>query len=177
MSIWRVLVLLCVAASAISMTVVLSRGGQAGSLDHRRVGFPFDTLEDVRLDSVGGPLRDVTVLLSRENYNGYNLDRLFRFYSAKYPDPRERVHVKVFTDVENRTRALSKPMCVLRIDPITKTYIGEKPESRLVFYDAVFYREAWGAAAGAGDCEWYVYSLDLDKPNQTQRVILNECNR
>lgn len=158
---------------ALITTLVSIRADRQGrvNLDQKEVGFPFEVKDEKKLDSVGGPKWEVTVILSKELYSKEKLDRLFQFYSKKYPDHNERLQVQVYTDINNLEIELNKPFCVIRSDDSESRSPAER-KTRTIYNDAIFHRQGSGALAGGGYNEWYVYVPDLNAPTERKTIVL-----
>jgi hypothetical protein len=133
----------------------------------RELGFPFEVFKEARIDGLR-PMQQAVVILHKEHYSKDNLDSLFRWYLEKYPNKEKVLRVHVYTDVHT-----------LKADDredVDRRYPDPSPplalDSRLAPYDAVLYRESRGEGIGKGECTWYVYSPNLDNPNEKKTVVL-----
>jgi len=91
----------------------------------------------------------VELLLPRQYYSKDNLERIWQYYCEKYPDEKDKLDLRVYTDSPNSG--------------------SSTPQGR---FDAIFSRQGEGAAAGGGDNEFYTYRPNLEKPDETQNVQL-----
>jgi len=130
--------------------------------------FDFKIIEETRSDWGVDPMWNTVILLPPKSYSKENLDKLFRFYSRKHPDKKDRLHVEVFTDERN-----------LPPEGIIERYRERPlyPESRVSAYDAIFVRERDMYFLGGEINEWYFYSPDLNNPNETKTVSLKGGRR
>jgi hypothetical protein len=121
---------------------------QASQEDVKDLGFPFRIVsEELRLP--GAPIWVASITIPTAHYSRENLDRLFRFYSERHPDLRERILLRVATgslDVAGEVRPN------LEGDPTR--------------WDAIFNRDLFGRD------EWYSYKPNLDRPDQTGVEII-----
>jgi hypothetical protein len=167
---------LCIVGAAVGAIVLIPIGTYRQSqskLDQIELDFPFTLRGEKRLDGVGPPVWKAAIILPREHYSQENLDRLFRWYSNKHPNPEERLDVVVYTDEKNIPPPIVNTPTAILHTPIQTDAPQPPSESRLTAYDAVLHRMKGSAAAtGGGENEWYIYSPDLDDPNTDKRVVL-----
>ena len=116
---------------------------------------------EVLVESDSFSARLVEVVLPREQYSKGNLERLWAYYCKKYPDGKDELEVRVYSDRANYFEQFYEPwMQVLCGDP--KWYRS---------FDAHLVRRK--SSVLSGDDEIYTYRPDLDKPDEWLRVQIN----
>src|SRR5262249_16878950 len=110
---------------------------------------------------------EVTLILSKEYYAKENLERIFRYYSGKYPDKKAILRVSVFADPDVYERHLKTPACKLVTEPTEedKAQANVPAKDRWSIPHATYERLCYN--------EYYYYSPDPDEPDKRERVILN----
>lgn len=152
------------------LSIKASMDKRAHVVDKPAFAFKIKKETETSVGSVSTLTTDV--VLAKDLYTQENLLSLFRFYSDKYPDKRKKLRVKVYTD-EHRIERGDERTNIYIYNPTNET---DKPEpsseSRQVPYDAVFYRQGEGALAGGGENKWFIFSPDLNNPNETKTVVM-----
>lgn len=156
---------LCVAAMAVIILVSV----QAYRLSKRPqteepLNLPIEVIREDRQKSLSTTIWSAKIFLPIEHYSRENLERLFRYYSKKYPDRRDVINVYVFTSKENVRLDKENPPSL-----VTSFPHGGPPD--FTFYDASFYRENPGGSIGHFN-EWYIYRPDPNNPENEKTVVL-----
>ena len=113
----------------------------------RQLGFPFQVKAEGQENWPNSLLNYYDIILTEEHFSEQNLDRLFRYYSAKHPDEQFLI-VRVYANEEKYEqcqRQKREPQVFICVtDPVGS------------MFDAILQRY--------NNNEWYEYSLDLSKP-------------
>ncbi|MFY9570775.1 MAG: hypothetical protein WAV20_05205, partial [Blastocatellia bacterium] len=92
-----------------------------------------------------------------------------RFFSDKIPGNEEKLHIAVYTSLENWEKEQEQ----FPFDfSLPGGHVPFDPQDRRILCDAMFFREGDGDFAPAADNEWYWFSPDLNSPNVTKTVVL-----
>ncbi|HXG64706.1 MAG TPA: hypothetical protein VNO70_06335 [Blastocatellia bacterium] len=144
---------------------------QENDSDQVKVGIPFETKDQRTFVGLGKTTWwTVTLILPDEYYSKENLERIFQYYSEKYPEKRHILRVSVYADEETYQRHLNEDTFYLPgSDPRRKHSNGEAPKRPA--------RETWNIPHAMYErlCynEFYYYSPDLENPEKRETVILN----
>jgi hypothetical protein len=168
------LTMIALAAVAILSVRAFQRSNR--NMDHSPLDFPFEVRAEIRAEPLGpkSAIWLIDVILPKEFYSKENLERLFRYFSNKHPDIKERINLKVYTDVKNYEKR-NESIGPLIVEPdLLPDNLSVKSTSdrtnRSIQYDANFNREGPGGLGG--NFEWYMYSPDLNNPDETKRIVL-----
>jgi hypothetical protein len=161
---------LVITISAITMLAVMADRETDPYTRQKLPSIPFDIKEEKRMEGGGDTIWNVSIVMPKEYFSKETLDQLFCSFSKKYPNREEKLHIKVYTSLNNwqQEHEVEFPDDF----GLPATILPRDPASHRVLYDAVFYRQGNGAMASGGDNEWYIYKPDLDNPDKTQVVIL-----
>lgn len=142
------------------------------NVSHHQLGFPYEIKDEKRHEVMSHVMWTARVVLPSEYYSKENLDVLFRFYSSKHPDKKDRLHMRVYADDWDVERETDQPYDISI--PVTPKEETTSPRSELdsLGCDAFFSRQGDGAATGGGNNEWYIYYQNLEKKDETKTVIL-----
>src|SRR5262245_29988234 len=66
--------------------------------------FPYQVIDEFSVTPLSTTIWKVRVFMLPEHYSKVNLDRLFRFYSMKYPNRQDMLQIFVYTDMKNLKR-------------------------------------------------------------------------
>jgi hypothetical protein len=160
----RTLILILIASLAVlAVPIKVQKFAQVEG--EMTLNFPFEVMEEIKLDSLV-PLWTLRVLVPRSAYSKGNLSSLFRLYSRRHADERERLTIYVYTDRGKLEREAEGDGWINWA--VTPANIEEEAPN----YDAVFYREGNGAASAGGINEFYSYCPDLSRRQERRTVVL-----
>jgi hypothetical protein len=107
----------------------------------------------------------VTLVLPTEHYSKDALERIFQYYSKKFPHKKDILRVSVFADEETYKRSLKPwhetgPKLDAPKESLTKIPAKERWSIPHATYERLCYNE------------FYYYSPDPENPEKTERIIL-----
>lgn len=160
---------ICAIIIGLGVLVIILGSTRRVQLEPNPVETLFSVKQETRVDAGFGPIWTISLVVSRENFSEDNLTRIFRFFSNKHPDKEEKLHIAVYTSLENWEKEQEQ-------FPFDFSLPGGQvpfdPQDRRILCDAMFFREGNGDFAPGGDNEWYWFSPDLNSPNETKTVVL-----
>ena len=156
--------LTAVVATALCISWAVGRGHAQDNTRSDDLGFPYEVLGETQLQSLSTTVRRTWVFLPRTSYFPENLDKLFRYYSKKFPNKSEMVDVYVYTDKSG-------------FDPNWDGRTGLTPQFGLPQeasgprLDALFVRDVFRRDHGHVN-EQYHYRPSLDELDRDRTVVL-----
>jgi hypothetical protein len=82
-----------------------------------------------------------------------------------HPHKSDRLELSVFV-------CLGGPHEMITLEEVIAPIGPDPSRKRRTAFFALFYRTGNSATSGGGDNEWYTYSPDIDKPDETRTVVL-----
>lgn len=134
-------------------------------LDQRALGLPVDIEDQQTFLGLGKTTWwMVTLILPNEHYSKDNLERIFRYYSEKYPNKKDILRVSVFADEETYKRS-QESWGPHRKNALTEEELRSlPPKQRKSTPHATYERLCYN--------EFYYYSLDLEDPDKSETIAL-----
>jgi len=160
---WQITVTVCLIA-----TISIALYSRSEKTLQEELGFTIQTLSDL---SVSGfrTERQISIFLDKNNYSKDNLERLFRWYLRNTANKEVVVGIQVFTSVDRYKSSKNLGVGRKAYDPFAPPPQKNVP---ITSYDAICFKESKGLIDGGFEHAWFIYSPDLNAPNEKKTVIL-----